>query len=173
MTRNTDVRAEERYPITVGGYTRGKLLEGTDCEILIDTGASKSYMSKSYCLRCKSLHTLPKFASNTQRIQVGNGQYVGALFVIPVIVTTRRHRFDVFTLESDIHENVDMVLGIKNIYEKEGVVDSWDSCLSFCNRSVPFFPTEEVEVKPKEQKLIVVEALFIEEISGMAITIIG
>ena len=50
------------------------------------------------------------------------------------------------------------------------VVDSWDSCLSFSNRSIPFFPREKVEVKPKEQKLIVVEAPFIEEISGMAIT---
>ena len=55
-------------------------------KILIDTGASKSYISKSYFLRCKNMHALPKFASNTQRIQVGNGQYVGMLFVIPVIL---------------------------------------------------------------------------------------
>ena len=32
------------------------------------------------------------------------------------------------------------------------------------------FPREKVEVKPKEQKLIVVEAPFVEEITGMAIT---
>ena len=32
------------------------------------------------------------------------------------------------------------------------------------------FPREKVEVKPKEQKLIVVEAPFVEEISGMSIT---
>ena len=63
-----------------------------------------------------------------------------------------------------------MVPEIKNIYEIEGVVDSQDSCLSFLNRSVPFFPREKVEVKPNKQKLIVVEAPFIEEISGMAIT---
>ena len=55
-------------------------------KILLDMGASKSYMSKSYYLRCKSLHNLPKFASKTQRIQVGNGQYVGVLFVILVII---------------------------------------------------------------------------------------
>ena len=33
-----------------------------------------------------------------------------------------------------------------------------------------FFSREKVEVKPKEQKLIVLEAPFVEEISGMAIT---
>ena len=87
MTRDTEVRSEVRFPITAQGYTRGELLDCTDCEILIDTGASKSYMSKSYFFRCKSLHALSKFVSNTQRIQVGKGQYVGMLFVIPVILT--------------------------------------------------------------------------------------
>ena len=71
MSRDTEVRAEESFPITARSYTRGELLDGTDCEILIDTGASKSYMSKSYFMQCKSLHALPKFTSSTQRIQVG------------------------------------------------------------------------------------------------------
>ena len=70
---------------------------------------------------------------------------------------------------SEIHENVDLVPGIKNLFEL-GVTDSWDSHLSFLNRSIPFFPSKKVEVKPKEQKLIVLEAPFMEEISAMAIT---
>ena len=59
MTRNTEVKAEEHFPITAQGYTKGKLLENTECDILVDTGVSKSYMSKSYFMRCKSLHSLP------------------------------------------------------------------------------------------------------------------
>ena len=170
MTRSTEVKAEDNFPITAQGYTKGKLLDGTECDILVDTGASKSYMSKSYFLRCKSLHSLPKFTSTTTRIQVGNGQYVGVLFVIPIIMTIQKHRFEIFTLVSEIHENVDLVIGIKNLFELEGVIDSWDSCVSFLNRSIPFFPREKVSVKPKEQKLVVLEAPFVEEISGMAIT---
>ena len=95
-------------------------------------------MSKSYFLRYKSLHALAKFASNTKRIQVGNGQYVGVLFVIIVILNIQEHehRFQVFTLVSEIHENVDLVLGIKNIFELEGMIDSWDACLWLLNRSI-------------------------------------
>ena len=170
MTRNIEVKAEEYFPIPVQGYTKGKLLDDTECDILEDTGASKSYMSKSYFLRCKSLHSLPKSTSTTTRIQVGNGQYVGVLFVIPVIMTIQKHRFEIFTLVSEIHENVDLVIGIKNLFELEGVIDSQGSCVSFSNRSIPFFPKEKVSVKPKEQKLIVLEAPFVEEVSGMAIT---
>ena len=38
------------------------------------------------------------------------------------------------------------------------------------NRSIPFFPKEEVTVKPREQKVLTLEVPFMEEISGMAIT---
>ena len=96
MTRDTRIKAEERFPITGQGFASGKLLDGTECQILLDTGATKSYMSKSYYLRCNTLHALPKFSSNTQRIQVGNGQYVSVLFVIPEIIDIHRHRFEIF-----------------------------------------------------------------------------
>ena len=113
---------------------------------------------------------MPKCTSSTKRIQVGNGQYVGVLFVIPVIITIKNHRFEICTLLSEIHENVDLVLRIKNLFELEGVIDSRNSCFSFLNSSIPFFPKEKVEVNPKEQKLVVLEAPFEEEITGMAIT---
>ena len=67
-------KAEELFPISEHGYTSGRLLSGTECQLLLDTGVSKSFMSKSFYMQCKSLHSLPKFASRTHRIQVGNGQ---------------------------------------------------------------------------------------------------
>ena len=125
-------------------------------------------MLKSYYLQCKTLHTLPKFSSNTQRIQVGNGQYVSVLFVIPVIINLHRRRFEIFTLVSEIHDSVDLVMGMKNIFELEGVIDSRDSCFSFLSRSIPFFPVTTVEIMPKTQKMVIIEAPFVEELSRMA-----
>ena len=78
------LKAEESFAISHNGYTLGRLLDGTECQLLLDTGASKSFMSKSFYMECKSLHSLPKFASKMQRIQVGNGQCVSVLFIIPV-----------------------------------------------------------------------------------------
>ena len=70
----------------------------------------------------------------------------------------------------EILKNVDLVLGIINLFGLEGVMDSQNSCFSFLNRSIPFSPKEKGEVKPKEQKIMVLEAPFEEEITGMAIT---
>ena len=119
------------------------------CQLLLDTGASKSCMSKSFYISCKSLQSLPNFASTTQRIQVGNGQCVSVLFIIPVIIDVHGHRFEIYTLVSEIHRNVDLVLGM--------------------NRYIPIFPESCMILKPKEQKLIKVKAPFVDEILGLAI----
>ena len=92
------------------------------------------------------------FASKTQRIQVGNGQCVSVLFIIPVIIDVHRHRFEIYTLVSEIHKNVDLVLGIKNVFELEGVINSRDCCFKFLNRSVTIFPEHNTILKPNEQK---------------------
>ena len=164
---NSKLRAKESFPISEHGYTSGKLLDGTDCQLLLDMGASKSFMSKSFSMQCKSLHSLLKFASKTQRIQVGKSQCV--LFVIPVIIDVHGHRFKIYTLVSEINENVDLVLGIKNMFELEGVINSRDCCFKFLNRSVSIFPERNIILKPNERKLIKVKAPFVDEISGMAI----
>ena len=116
--------AEEKFPMSEQGYITGKLLDGTECQILLDTGAHKSFMSKLHYLCCKPLHSLPKFTLKTQRIQVGNEQYVGVLFVIPIIIDIHGHRFEIYTLVSKIHKNVDIVLGIKNVFKLVGVINS-------------------------------------------------
>ena len=112
---------------------------------------------------------MPKLASRTQRIQVGNGQCVSLLFIIPVIIDVHGHRFEIYTLVSEIHENVDLVLGIKNVFKLEGVINSRDCYFKFLNRSIPIFPEKEVILKLNEQKLITVKAPFVYEILGMVI----
>ena len=127
MTRGMTIKAEEIFPISGQGYTNGKLLDNTECSILIDTEASKSYMSKSYYMQCKSLHTLPKSASSIQRVQVGNGQCVAVLIVILVLTDVYGHRFEVLTLISERQDKVDLVIGMKNMFMLEGVIDMQDS----------------------------------------------
>ena len=99
---------------------------------------------------------------------MGNGQYVSVLFVIPVIVDIHGHRLEIFTLVSEIHDNADLVMGMKNIFELEGIIDSRESSFSFLSRLIPFFPVTTVEIAPASQKMVMVDAPFVEELSGMA-----
>ena len=54
MTRDTKIKAKERFPITSQGFASGKLLDGMACQIFLDTAATKSYMSKSYYLQMQN-----------------------------------------------------------------------------------------------------------------------
>ena len=41
MTRSTRIKVEERFPITGQEFASGKLLDGMECQLLLDTGATK------------------------------------------------------------------------------------------------------------------------------------
>ena len=71
------------------------------------------------------------------------------LFIIPVIVDIHGHIFEIYTLASEIHENVDLVLGKKNIFELEGIISSRDCCFKFLNRSIPIYPENRGDIKTK------------------------
>ena len=51
MTRDQIIKAKQKFQISGQGYMHGKLLDNTECSILIDTGANKSYKSKSYYMQ--------------------------------------------------------------------------------------------------------------------------
>ena len=42
--KSEKLKAEESFPISEQGCTLGTLLDGTECQLLLDTGASKSFM---------------------------------------------------------------------------------------------------------------------------------
>ena len=93
---------------------------------------------------------------------------MGVLFVIPIIIDIHGHRFQIHMLLSEIHDNVDIVLGIKNVFELEGVINLQECCFSFLNRAIPIFIKEEMVLKPKRQNLIKIEATFLDVISRLA-----
>ena len=78
-----------------------KYCEAIMDDLLLFTPSKKTHMNKLEdllkALLKNGLKVSPKFPSTTQRIQVGNGQCVSVLFIIPVIVDIHGHRFEIYT----------------------------------------------------------------------------
>ena len=62
MKREDIMKAEESFPISEQGYVIGKVLNGEECQILLDTDVSKSYIYQKgifggvkHCMICLSL----------------------------------------------------------------------------------------------------------------------
>ena len=51
ITREDEFLPELSFPINVKSHTEGKIVGGNKLDILLDTGASKSYMSKAYYMK--------------------------------------------------------------------------------------------------------------------------
>ena len=117
-------------------------------DILLDTRASKSYMSKAFYMRHEHLHHFPKFQSAIRHLQVGSGDLVPALVFIPLVFKIQGHIFEVYTLMSEIQDKMDLILGVKNIFELEGVINSRTCSVNFLNRSLPVFPLAQHKIKP-------------------------
>ena len=78
--RLTDIfKPEQAFPIYSNCHARGQFVGGESIDILLDTGASKSYMSKAFYMRHTHLHKYPKFHSTIRNLQVGNGDLVAMI----------------------------------------------------------------------------------------------
>ena len=115
------------------------------------------------------MHKFPKFQSATKHLQVGNGALVPALFIIPLVFKIQGHIFEVYTLVSEIQDKMDLILGIKNIFELEGIVNTRICSVKFLNRSLPIFPVAHHKIKPGRMPCVKVGIPFVEKLSGIAI----
>ena len=78
--------------------------------------------------------------------------------------------FEIYTMVSEIHDNVDLVLGVKNFaveFKKE--LHMSELKFTFLNGPVSIFPLSKEKVKPKERKFLKVEAILLDEISVLVI----
>ena len=169
IARENKITAEEKFLISEQGYTTERLLDGTKCQILLDTGTSKSFMSKSHYLHCKSGHSITQVCFKDSEDPSRKWTICECTFCNSNNSIYTWSYIWVYILTSEIHKNVDLVLGIKNLFELEVVINSQECCFSFLNRSIPLFPREKIILKLKEQTLVKVEAPFIDKISGLAI----
>ena len=64
---------------------------------------------------------------------------------------------------------MDLILGVKNIFKLEGIVNTRICSVEFLNRSLPIFPVAHHKIKPGRMAYVNVRIPFVEKLSGIAI----
>ena len=119
-------------------------------------------------MRHPHLHKYPKFNSTVKNLQVGNGELVATLFVIPFVFKIGKHMFEIYTLVSEIQQNMDIILGVKNMFEI-GEISCHTSQFRFLNRSLPILTLSTHRIKVGVKAYVKAKVPFIEKLSGHAI----
>ena len=79
------------------------------------------------------------------------------------------HVFELFTIVAHIDDGIDVVFGMKNLVEIEGILNMRTSSVDFLNRSIPIYPQNTIKVKPHGTAYIKIVAPFSTPIQGRAI----
>ena len=94
---------------------------------------------------------------------------MGALFIIPTVYKIGGYLFEIYTLVSEIQDNIDHVIGVKNMFELEGELSCRHFQFKFLNRLVPTFSVNDYNIPPKGKRQVKIKTPFHDEISGIAI----
>ena len=149
------------------GMSKAYLSNEIPMKLFFDSGASRSYLSKKFYDSYPVLHDLPKFVITCTGIRIGNGSIVQALFVIPLLFMSCGHTFEIFTIVAEIDDDMDLVFGLKNMIETEGMLNTRTGEYDFIGRSIPIFPQNDLDVPAGEKAYIKVKAPFCDKLSGM------
>ena len=84
-----------------------------------------------------------------------------ALFVIPLVYKIQGHEFGIYTLMSEIQDKMDLMFGVKDIFELEGIINSRTCSVNFLNRSLPIFPLAHHKIKPGKMAYVKVRIPFV------------
>ena len=151
------------------GITTGHFFDKTKVKVFYDLGASKIYMAKSFYEGTKYLHRIPKVKPSCMEINIGNGAVIPVDFVIPVQIMIQGQLFEIYTTVAALHEGIDLVIGMKNMVELEGILNAKTSSFDFLLQSFPVYPQNDLKVKPGGKAYIKVVAPFQKYINGRAI----
>ena len=102
--------------------------------MLLDTGASWSYLSYGFYLECEYLKKLPTFKPLGPRVYMGNGEWVPLIHIIPIVFHVGNCAFEVYTLVCKMTSS-DFIWGMKNVVETEGIICTRSMTYKFLNRS--------------------------------------
>ena len=131
------------------GVTIGHLFDKTEVKVFFDSGVPKSYMSKGFYEKTEYLHRIPKMKSSCTGIKIGNGAVIPVDFVFPFQIMIQGQLFEIYTIVAALHESIiDVVIGMKNIVELEGILNTRTSSFDFLSRSIPIYPLNDLKVKP-------------------------
>ena len=151
------------------GVTVGYLFDKTELKVFFYLGVSKSYMSKGFYEKTEYLHRIPKVKSRCTGIKMGNGTVIPVDFVFPVQIMIQGHLIEIYTIVAALYESIDVVIGLKNMVELEGILNTRTSAFDFLSRSIPIYPLNDLKIKPGGKAYIKVVAPFQKMINTRAI----
>ena len=137
-------------PLTGDLKTVGKLMNGTLCKTLFDSGATSSIISTSFYRQNKILHSYPKYNIPKINVKIANDSIMTATQAIKIVFNLRGHVFEIIAYLLDLGQSLDLIFGVKSATEVEGKVDFVTQKFTFRQRSIQIKSITTLRVPPRQ-----------------------
>ena len=148
---NLSYQPEHSFPFDTRSCTKASLPNGETFNMLLDIGASRSYLSYGFYLECDYLKKLPTFKPLGPHVYVGNSEWVPVIHIIPIVFHVGNCAFEVYTLVCKMTSS-DFIWGMKNVVETEGVICTRSMTYKFLNRLPKLIAKTPVHLPPDGSK---------------------
>ena len=145
---------KDTFMVNTYGEVLTHLMNGVEILTLMDTGASKTMLSKEFYDKHAFLHTYPKYKLPQPRvITCANGETMTISECIQMMIRIRGHVFEIFPylVEQQI-SFYPLIIGQKTMYELEASLSFPKMQCKFVKRSKPLLFQETYEIQPGEAK---------------------
>lgn len=151
----------ENVPVTLNlcpkNYIKGHLTTNEGLLFVVDSGCSRTIISKSAVQSSVHLSQLPKVNVEPLYFKIGNGDFLFANQAISFQVTIQGHKLK---LQAVIAENMagpDVLLGDNSLKELHGIIDFSARTLTIRPSRIRFFPSHTFTLRPGQSRTIIVK----------------
>ena len=138
-------------------------------QVIINTDAVRSLMTRKLFNSCPSLHTLVRYKPHIPYVVVGNGAKIYSEFIVPVPIRFENHWFEVYTVVTDVIGSDLFLIGVKSLKEIEARVCTCSNRVYFLNRSAFLFPVHKYVLPLNGRRTIKLEVSFPGRLESVAI----
>ena len=160
---------EQSFSVSTNCTTLGNLFDFTPVKVLVDTGATKCFISTHFVNKTPLLKGAPKIPVVGATVKIGDGRVMPLRFVVPVMVIIQGHAFEIFCLAADLGPTNEIVMGLKGLAELEAIIDLTKWKVRFMDRALWMWPKRNMTIPHGGKKSLTVSVPFSHELSGIAV----
>jgi hypothetical protein len=133
--------------LNTNNFVSGKLLNGKKLSILVDSGASKSVISRGTINASDYLQNCKQEKSTNHYFKVGNGEFLVSNTAITFNIKIQGHTLQLTALIVDYLGGVDILLGNKSLIELDATLNFKTRKLTFKSKQIPVYLKRGIKVK--------------------------
>ena len=143
--------------LSTSSTTTGDLIDGTKVYTLIDTGATKNFISTKFIEKHELIQSYPVMRIKNVSISMANDQKETVNKMTTFNMYLGGHLFEFTAYIMDCSDSFDFVLGMRSLFELEAKLDISNLIMEFEMRTLPLICTRSLKILPHKHAFIPLE----------------